>query len=94
MADKLEDLAAAYYDEYGINLYVNDMSLIEGGLFDIKGNWKTPHVTHRGSRQVDIHRTSMTEAQRTFFEQKAEDLGFTVEVHPNNGSGFHWHLII
>ena len=38
MVPKLRALAKAFSDKYGINLYVNDMSLVEGGLFDIKGD--------------------------------------------------------
>ena len=34
----------------------------------------------------------MTDAQRTFFQSTAESLGFTAAVHPNNPSGYYWHL--
>jgi hypothetical protein len=35
-------------------IYVNDMSLPYGGLFDIQGNWRPPHKTHRTGRNADI----------------------------------------
>jgi hypothetical protein len=35
-------------------IYINDMSLPYGGLFDIQGNWRPPHVTHRTGRNADI----------------------------------------
>ncbi len=47
-----------YAREYGmepdIYLAVIDMSLPWGGLFDIKGNWTTPHDWHRVGRSVDF----------------------------------------
>jgi hypothetical protein len=38
----------------GQRLYYNDISLVKGGLFDIKGNWKPPHKTHREGKNVDV----------------------------------------
>jgi len=35
-------------------IYINDMSLPYGGLFDIQGNWRPPHDTHRTGRNADI----------------------------------------
>ncbi|MDE0022539.1 MAG: penicillin-insensitive murein endopeptidase [Candidatus Poribacteria bacterium] len=35
-------------------LWVNDMSLPAGGLFDIRGNWKKSHSSHREGKDVDI----------------------------------------
>jgi len=31
------------------------MSLIKGGLFDIKGLWTKPHSTHREGKDADIN---------------------------------------
>ncbi len=36
------------------HLWVNDMSLPAGGLFDINGNWKESHSSHREGKDVDI----------------------------------------
>lgn len=36
-------------------LSVNDMSLPKGGLFDIHGNWQTPHRSHREGKDADIN---------------------------------------
>jgi len=38
-------------------LNINDMSLPNGGLFDILGHWTPRHHTHRVGRDVDIRTT-------------------------------------
>jgi hypothetical protein len=38
---------------------LNDMSLEWGGLFDINGDWRTPHSLHRVGRSVDIENLVM-----------------------------------
>lgn len=49
-------VAENYFVYSGRMLSVNDMSLPKGGLFDIKGNWSTPHKSHREGRDADINR--------------------------------------
>jgi len=39
------------------SLGVNDMSLVNGGLFDIDADWDTPHNLHRSGTSVDIDRS-------------------------------------
>jgi hypothetical protein len=82
-------LGAAFYQQFRSPIYVNDMSLISGGLLDIHGNFRTPHITHRDGRHVDMNWSSMTPQQRTWFKAKAEEIGFAVELHENPT---HWHL--
>ncbi len=52
------DVVKQYADEYGMenNIYlaVIDMSLPWGGLFDINGDWNTPHSLHRVGKSVDF----------------------------------------
>ncbi|MCI0371695.1 MAG: hypothetical protein L0214_10010 [candidate division NC10 bacterium] len=50
----IEEIAATMLQQTGILLRVNDISLPTGGLFDIKNNWRTPHLTHRVGRHADI----------------------------------------
>ncbi len=38
----------------GEKLAINDMSLEEGGLFDIHNDWQPPHCSHRLGTDVDI----------------------------------------
>jgi hypothetical protein len=33
---------------------INDVSLPYGGLFDVNGDWRDPHVSHRSGKDVDI----------------------------------------
>jgi len=49
-------IAENYLVLSGRMLSVNDMSLPKGGLFDIRGNWSSPHQTHREGRDADINR--------------------------------------
>ena len=46
-------------DDFGDNdenldLWVNDISLQWGGIFDISGAWRIPHRTHREGKDADI----------------------------------------
>ena len=52
---RLAELLALYQQFYGAGLYVNDMSLPKGGLFDISGHWVPAHQSHRRGIDVDMH---------------------------------------
>jgi hypothetical protein len=54
LKEAVEQIAATMWQQTGILLRVNDMSLPLGGLFDIDNNWTTDHKTHRVGRHVDI----------------------------------------
>jgi len=62
-------LADAYALAFpGEKLRFNDMSLVQGGLFDVYGGspsttWAKPHVSHRFGRDLDI---GLVPAQRRF----------------------------
>lgn len=47
-------IAERMLQETGILLRVNDMSLVRGGLFDIRNNWISPHSGHRIGLNADI----------------------------------------
>jgi len=49
-------IAENYYILKGKKLRINDISLPKGGHFDIKGDWKGAHNTHREGKDVDISR--------------------------------------
>jgi len=85
----IRTLGAAFHAQYTKPIYVNDMSLQTGGLFDIQGNFASPHQTHQDGRHADMNWSSMTEGERIWFKAKAEEIGFHVEVHPSPN---HWHL--
>jgi hypothetical protein len=47
-------IAGLYKEEFQRRLLINDISLPYGGLFDINGDWQTPHKTHREGKNVDV----------------------------------------
>jgi len=51
----LPKVAEEFFRISGRKLSVNDMSLRYGGVFDVNGNWKPSHATHRGGKDVDIN---------------------------------------
>jgi hypothetical protein len=54
---KLEEFARKYQTEVlpGAKLYLNDASLVWGGLFDVGSTpWASPHITHDKGRSIDI----------------------------------------
>jgi len=85
----LQALGLKFFQKFQKNIWVNDMSLPHGGLFDHQSTWSPPHQTHRDGRHVDLNWSSMSEEERTFFKSTAESLGFGVELHTNPT---HWHL--
>jgi len=56
--DKIVAMAFDYFDLHNETIGINDMSLISGGLFDIRNNWsaKPGHSRHRLGKSVDIDR--------------------------------------
>lgn len=57
----ISSAAYDYFEETGIAIGINDMSLELGGLFDIHNNWKTPHSWHRFGTSVDIDHLGVKE---------------------------------
>jgi hypothetical protein len=69
-------------------LQYNDMSLANGGLFDVGGAWSKPHASHRFGVDGDLRLVPV--AQRRRVRQLIYASGFTkiiVESTPP-----HWHL--
>ncbi len=52
-------MANDFYEQFNATLGINNMSLSGGGLFDIDGDWDTPHDWHRKGTSVDIDRCAM-----------------------------------
>jgi Penicillin-insensitive murein endopeptidase len=93
LIEKLQILGLGYFEKFSKNLFVNDMSLVRGGIFDIKTNWTKPHATHNTGKHVDLNSTSMNELEKTFFKSKALELGFSVLLHEPPEPP-HWHLTL
>jgi len=54
----LKEVAQEYFELTKRKLSINDLSLPEGGLFDIGDiKWATPHIEHRAGNDADINRT-------------------------------------
>jgi hypothetical protein len=85
----LQELGRRFFAQFQKNIWVNDISLPVGGLFDFQNTWTPPHRTHRDGRDADVNWSSMSADERQFFSMNAEALGFRVEIHPNPP---HWHL--
>jgi len=88
MADGLAALADSVYARYGHTLGVNDESLVDGGIFDIAGNWTRPHCSHRNGRGADVQTTGYPASYYDFITEKwvAQGPGHTVNPehsHPH-----------
>jgi hypothetical protein len=78
-------------------IYINDMSLPYGGLFDIQGNWRPPHKTHRTGRNADVsgrgpggtflHFAIM----KDIIQQAGDSLNVNIEY---KWHGDHYHFIV
>lgn len=81
-------------------LHINDASLPDGGLFDIKGQWKTPHKSHRKGTVVDIRANeapgAIPNSPNAAFKLAAEYAGAYADFedfpsHPGNN---HYHVLL
>ena len=88
-----------------VTLTYTGLSLPLGGLFDLNGDWASPHCAHRDGRNADILivDTSVAPAvpkvpvsQRRALATAIYALGFTMPVlaeQAQNESANHWHLV-
>jgi hypothetical protein len=87
---KLQQICIQFYNETGLQVGVNDMSLPWGGLFDIGppygSFWNPPHYEHRWGRNADIPFRYLG-AYRTIFTSIASF--HQVQVYDQ---GDHYHL--
>lgn len=88
----IENLADQFFAEFSKPLFVNDMSLPDGGLFDIHGNWSPPHQGHRDGVTVDISSNVMSTVEKQRFRELAEENGIVVYEHTDYPPHFHVHF--
>jgi hypothetical protein len=69
-------------------LSINDMSLIRGGLFDIRGNYSTPHKTHRTGESVDINKDTASGVQLDCTKNKLLAAAVFLVIRPEAGTIF------
>ena len=96
LRDGIGILADAYNDEYPNDpLHINDMSLRNGGLFDIDGNWDTDHWDHRTGLNVDIEMQGrLLPAERRYLEDLVETYYYATwnVARTRTHGGNHLHL--
>jgi hypothetical protein len=89
---KLKALGERFYAKFHKDILITDASLAWGGRFDIKAGegaeWQPPHVEHRNGHQADVRLWSMSEIEKTAFQQMCTELQIQTEVHAPP----HWHL--
>ena len=101
--DKLKKIAKAYKDAYWTDALpqpdakrvgYNDMSLVNGGKFDLPADWCTEcdHTGHRQGTHVDTRRHNMTASQQQEFASIVEDNYGDPQVHSRGTPNEHWHL--
>ena len=86
----LQALGDAYGKKFfgpGYTLWVNDMSLPNGGIF-----CSHPHG-HKWGNEVDISYNLMTQPERDWFEANALQFFKWFEKH-DMGTGFHYHCSV
>lgn len=97
IVDNLRLLADSAYVDSSWTLQYNDISLINGGPFDCKAEyrWNTPHQTHREGRNVDMRPTSTDGKRievrwlRDMIEKKLKG---TILEENKGKPGHHFHL--
>ena len=76
----------------------NDMSIVDGGKFDLPANWcivNSPQCRHEGHRigtHVDARRRNMTASQQQEFASIVEDNDGDPQVHSRGTPNEHWRL--
>ena len=70
MVANLRALGDSLSSEYSTSLHVNDMSLRLGGLFDVSGAWRPPHLEHRDGTSADVRIRDLSSEQMDFMREK------------------------
>ena len=68
-------------------LMINDISLVQGGRFDVKGNWNPPHKTHTRGKDVDFRLRYIDVDKRMRVKEICVANEVVREIH--NGNHFH-----
>jgi hypothetical protein len=77
-------------------LYLNDASLVWGGVFDINGDWKVDHIEHRRGSVIDIRANSKIGAipsnNYIKFVDLAKYYGAHAKIHSPGSDNQHFHV--
>ncbi len=95
MRQAIEAFAINFKADLGTKLKVNDASLVDGGLFDISGEWLHPHIAHRNGREFDLGGVSTPNAT---VERIAREQGWWTIPGPKKApsyfaEGSHYHFV-
>ena len=85
----LELLAVSFRDRYDARLEFNDMSLEQGGIFDLAQDWEPPHLEHRTGNNCDLRISTRSDAQLRFVRRRWELMGGDVLIE---SAPPHYHL--
>lgn len=92
---KLRQVANAYFLQYGSSatpkLAINDISLQDGGLFDVRGDWRPPHREHRNGTVADLRTPPVGRERMLRTMLTAAGINGTVLVHVPPDPP-HWHI--
>lgn len=89
MREALDELASYFFGEFGQQIGYNDLSLPQGGKFDIDGAWApNRHCSHRRGTDVDVQTRLMSDQQRRYLKMQWADV-LHGRVVPE---GDHFHL--
>lgn len=96
MRQAIEALAINFKADLGTKLKVNDASLVDGGLFDISGQWAYPHIGHRAGIEFDLGGVA---TPNSTVERIAREQGWWTVPGPEKKSsliveGTHYHFIL
>ena len=65
-----EDFLNGEWNRARERMRINDVSLPQGGLFDVNGDWHGPHVSHRIGKDVDIENRGRLQQLRRTLERR------------------------
>ena len=82
------NIYAAAFPSFKLDL--NDMSLVQGGLFDLNANWMPSHRTHRFGVNLDLRSKTIPQSQRNTLKQIITNAGIRKTLEEKNPP--HWHL--
>lgn len=85
----LTELARLFRQETGRSLGFNDMSLVDGGVFDLSQDWRKPHCGHRYGVNADIQTRPLSDEQRRVLLAIWTNLGGQVLLE-----GDHYHFSV
>lgn len=87
LVSSLQAVAQNFHQLTWITIGINDMSLMHGGLFDVRANWAPPHGSHRVGEDADIRNSNIPLQDRQLLQNIFRTNGFTVL-----NEGNHWHV--